>query len=419
MQSHAFAGLPAAVWPQFSRRPNCARCARRPRVATASNTATPTAVFLPPDGAPVIPLDDENDFDAFRASSASRRRGDDDEVDEDDDGNVDGDRDSVSDDGNGDSAAGVAAGANTPHRRYAASGVDRVLEGTEPEYETWVTRNARRSLATVRGREEQTLGAEQLNDSLRPGFLDKHRYILAPDEAFGAIFAWDVVMSNARELELAVWRAVAAEEDLLPPDMDDILRAEAMSPEAAVQRIFLWTADWGDIKRLVFRKGELLDAMQADWTYTTFPGVANWLDSLNRYGIKSVLCAPIPRARVEQTVHQVGLQRYFGNSQLVTADDECDSVEQMFLTAAIKLERPPAKCVVFTDKPSGITAGREVSARVVALIGAHPAYEIKSADKTFAAYDDLVLYHVRSLFAQEGSERGDPETELEVQTGIY
>jgi beta-phosphoglucomutase-like phosphatase (HAD superfamily) len=100
----------------------------------------------------------------------------------------------------------------------------------------------------------------------------------------------------------------------------------------------------------------------------------------------------------------------------VTAGAECDSVEQMFLTAAVKLERPPAKCVIFTDKPSGITAGREVSARVVALIGAHPAYEIKSADKVFSSYEDLVLYNIRSLFSQEGSELGDPETELEVQT---
>lgn len=257
------------------------------------------------------------------------------------------------------------------------------------------------------------LGSEELNESLRPGHLDRHRYVLKPDEAFGAIFSWDVVLANSRELELKAWCALASEENLPPPDMDDILRSESMAPESAIQRVFYWTDDWGEIKRLLFRKGELYSTFQQEWAYTLSEGLDEWLAALDKHGIKSALCAPRPRQYVENVVDQVGLSHVFPNGLLVTADDEFDSLEQMYLIAAIKLERPPSKCVVFTDRPAGITAGREVSSKVVALVGAHPAYEVKTADSTIANFSDLVVYNVRSLFAEEGMERMDPETELE------
>jgi 5-amino-6-(5-phospho-D-ribitylamino)uracil phosphatase len=295
--------------------------------------------------------------------------------------------------------------------------VDRVLDGAEYEYETWASRNRIRSLSTVRGRSEGTIGPEELNGA---GRVDSHlarlRYVLKPDEAFGAIFTWDTVMRNARELELAAWVRVAEEEGLQMPDMEDVIRAEMMAPEAAVTRCFFWNADWGEVKRLVFRKSEIYEEMQAGWVYTLTDGVVEWLAALKRYGVKSVLCAPRGLKLVLETMRQVGLGDVFTTAaDVVTIDDEYESLEQMYLMASIKLERPPDKCVVFTDKPEGITAGREVSARVIALIGAHPAYEIKSADKTIPSFEGMVVYHVRSLFSQQGLELMDPETELEVQ----
>lgn len=362
------------------RSPAAGRTARRrPRVA---------AVFLPPGGAPVLPDDADDEADTSTA-----------------DGLSDGDWPRPEE-----GAAALAKPAGD------MSSVDRVLGDSSPEYDTWVSRNRVRSLSAVRGRSEATVGADELNAADGPGaHLSRLRHVLAPDEAFGAIFTWDVVMRNARDLELAAWRQVADEEALEPPDMQDVLRAETMAAEAAVTRCFFWTDDWGEIKRLVFRKGEVYEALQAGWVYELSAGVGEWLDTLKRYGIKSVLCAPRSLARVLETVKQVGLEQYFTTAaDLVTVEEEYESLEQMFLMASIKLERPPGKCVVFTDKPEAITAGREVSSRVVALIGAHPAYEIKSADKTIASFEDLVVYHVRSLFAQQGAEMMDPETELEV-----
>lgn len=337
-------------------------------------------IFLPPDGAPVIP-----DDDGAGSLPAEVRRS-------------------------------RSETENEAARQRRRSSVDELLSGSAIEYDTWASRKAAVSLTSMRGLSEATLGADELNAAVAPdGHLRRLRHVLAPDEAFGAIFVWEAVFANVRDLELAAWMKVAEEEGLALPDMDDVVRAEGMAAEAAVTRCFMWTADWAEIKRLVFRKAEVYDEMQKDWVFEVRDGVGEWLGKLKRYGIKSVLCAPRGMGRVLEIVEGVGLGEYFKTAaDLVTIEDEYESLEQMYLTASIKLDRPPGKCVVFTDRPEGITAGREVSARVIALIGPYAAYEVKGADTAVKNFESLVVYSVRSLFAQEGLGFMDPETELEV-----
>ena len=357
----------------------------------------PSAVLLPPGGAPLIPDDDnENDNDDDTIIPT------DDDDDEDDFDTFD-DMDTSTDEHDDVNRAA----------RPRLDTIDTLLRETKPDYETWVDRNERRSLTTFRGTSQYTLGADELNESLKPDHLQRHRHVLAPDEKFGAIFSWDVVVRNSRELERLSWAAVAEEESLPPPDIDDIVRAEEMAPEAAVSRVFYWTNDWGEIKRHVFRKHEFFEKLQSNYRFETTTGIEGWLLMLTNYGVKCVLCATRPRKKVEQIVKGLGLERFFTKNEIISIEDEYDTLEQMFLVAALKSERPPGKCVVFTDKPRGITAGHEVSSKVVALVGAHRAYEMKTADQIVSDFDDLVVYNIRRLFSEEGMEFMNPQTELE------
>lgn len=360
---------------------------RRPRSRPPlpPHRTSPTAVFLPPNSIPHIPDDDDRAHDDAGMSDTDL-----------------------------DSELSPPDTPPPPKPTHQLNTIDQLLEETVPEYETWVERNARRSLTTFRGGSEWTLGAEELNESLRPSFLQRHRHVLAPDEAFGALFMWNVVVSNARELELLAWRAVAEEKRLMPPDMDDIVRAEDMAPEAAVSRVFFWTQDWGEVKRCVFRKQEVMAELEETFAYTPRRGIEKWLEMLERYGMPCILCASgQPKERVGGIVGKLGLGKYFSSKDMVSSEDEFDSLEQMLLVGALKSSRPPGKCVVFTDKPKGITAGHEVSAKVVGLIGAHPAYEMKTADQLVTGYDELVVYNIRRLFSEEGMEMMDAQTQLE------
>lgn len=294
--------------------------------------------------------------------------------------------------------------------------IDILLEDTKPDYETWQDRHSNRSLLTYRiGGGSSMLDADELNDSFRADHLQRHRHVLVPDEKFGALFMWDVVVANARQLEVEAWKRVAEENNLMPPDLDDIVRAEQMPAESAITRVFYWTSDWGLIKRAVHRKQEIVKQLEETFTWETASGLQKFVNSLIQYGVKCILCASRPRQIVEQTMKNLGLNHVFTKNEIVSMDDEAESLEQMLLTAALKCERPPDKCVVFTDNPQGITAGHEISSKVVALIGAHPAYEVKTADHVISDFDDLVVYNVRRLFSEQGAEFMDPQTELHME----
>lgn len=80
-----------------------------------------------------------------------------------------------------------------------------------------------------------------------------------------------------------------------------------------------------------------------------------------------------------------------------------ESIAHRFLSAAVKLDRKPSKCVVFEDDPRGITAAHNCTMMAVALIGAHPAYDLGQADLAVASFNELSVINLRRLFAHIGS----------------
>lgn len=272
-------------------------------------------------------------------------------------------------------------------------------------------------------------GADELNYTLRPDHLLRHRHVLAPDEAFGAIFTWDSVVTNARQLEHASWTQVANELDFPPPDMEDIVRAEDMPAELALTRVFYWTRDWGVIKRTLWRKQQVFTELEADFAWQLSDGIRPFLVALRTHGVKCILCAKRPRCAVERILDMLDLSGFFPGSELVTPDQTVDlrdggdgdgfeSVDEMLLQACVKAGRAPQKCVLFTNSPVEVTAAHEMSAKAVGVMGgARAAYDLKTADHIIPDYDDFVVYNVRRLFSEDdgGGMEPDLQTELELE----
>ena len=53
-------------------------------------------------------------------------------------------------------------------------------------------------------------------------------------------------------------------------------------------------------------------------------------------------------------MERMGIAHFF--AVRVTAEDGMETTSQRFLSAAIKLGRPPSDCVVFESSPGGVTA---------------------------------------------------------------
>ncbi|KAI0556819.1 Phosphoglycolate phosphatase-like protein [Gracilaria domingensis] len=296
---------------------------RRPRAPgppARLHPRAPRAVFLPPDSEPDAAADDADELELVEQ---------------------------------GDAAPGSVPA--SPPRHGSLSNLDRLLENTEPRYTTWQQERARSSLSTF-SYDRPLLGADELNESLRPSHLQRHRHVLAPDEQFAAVFMWDTVVFNARELEKRAWTVVAEENTLPPPDLQDIVRAEEMAPEAAVKRVFYWFADWGDVKRYVFRKAEVYQRLCASFEFRAQEGISDWLNSLDQYGVKTILCSPHPRQFVMEVLQSIGLAS--------------------FSLQAISFRRRMSACRWSKFLTSCSQGTATPYAKVVALLGVHAAYEL-------------------------------------------
>jgi beta-phosphoglucomutase-like phosphatase (HAD superfamily) len=93
-----------------------------------------------------------------------------------------------------------------------------------------------------------------------------------------------------------------------------------------------------------------------------------------------------------------------------------ETMAQRYLSAAIKLGRPPNQCVVFAACPTSVTAAHNCTMKAVALLGTHKAFHLKNADLTCANMRDLSVYNIR-LVERGGWGGGEVVTTCFGETG--
>lgn len=123
---------------------------------------------------------------------------------------------------------------------------------------------------------------------------------------------------------------------------------------------------------------------------------------MHRTKVPSALVTSMDRATTHALLDRLGLRQFFAAT--VTADDDMETISHRFLSAAIKLGRPPDQCVVFAGCPSSVTAAHNCTMRAVALMGPHTAPQLRAADLTIGSMTELSVYNLRRLFANKGAE---------------
>ncbi|KAG0613386.1 hypothetical protein M758_6G099200 [Ceratodon purpureus] len=243
-----------------------------------------------------------------------------------------------------------------------------------------------------------------LNDRMKEKGLQRIRYAMKPDEAFGLIFSWDNVLLNTHALRLGAWTRLAAEEEKpLPTTPERQRQLLYMDARTALHKILDWGDEFTDVeikrlsKRLATLYSEELSRVQAP-----MEGLSTWLGALFNAGVPCAITSSMDRLSLLAVLQRLGLLKYF--RAFVTEEDGMDSIAHMFLSAAVKLDRPPAKCVVFEDDPRGVAAAHNCTMKAVALIGSHPAYELTQADLAVSGFSDLSVMNLRRLFANKGAE---------------
>jgi beta-phosphoglucomutase len=108
----------------------------------------------------------------------------------------------------------------------------------------------------------------------------------------------------------------------------------------------------GDAKEALYRK------LVRDSGIAPLPGAAEWVGRLQRGKWRQAVASSAPRANIDVVLEVIGLVRCF--QAIVSAEDVTAGKPdpQVFLTAASRLETPPAQCVVVEDAAAGVEAAR-------------------------------------------------------------
>ncbi|XP_042506194.1 5-amino-6-(5-phospho-D-ribitylamino)uracil phosphatase, chloroplastic [Macadamia integrifolia] len=263
-----------------------------------------------------------------------------------------------------------------------------------------------------------------LNEKLQEGFLQKIRYAMKPDEAFGLIFSWDNVVADTRDLKLFTWKQLAFEEGQEIPEDSDVHKSLLYAgADHVLLKVLLWEKAKSELDRLKSRLSQLYYENLLKFTKPV-EGLEEWLDAVSTARIPCAAASYLDRRNLVEALHQMGLKKYF--QAIVSEEDGMESKAHRFLSAAVKLDRKPSKCVVFEDDPRGITAAHNCTMMAVALIGSHPAYELVQADLAVASYSELSVINLRRLFAHKGStfmdlqkqviEKSPPKRKLTIDT---
>ncbi|KAK9283168.1 hypothetical protein L1049_011401 [Liquidambar formosana] len=261
-----------------------------------------------------------------------------------------------------------------------------------------------------------------LNDRLQEGFLKRIRYAMKPDEAYGLIFSWDNVVADTGALKLNAWKQLALEEGKEISEDGD---AQRLMLYAGADHVLhkIWEKAESELDRLKLRLSQLYYDNLLKLT-KPMEGLEEWLDAVSTARIPCAIVSSLDRRNMIEALDRMGLKRYF--QAIVTEEDGMESLAHRFLSAAVKLDRKPSKCVVFEDDPRGITAAHNCTMMAAALIGAHPAYDLVQADLAVASFNELSVINLRRLFAHKGStfmdlqkqvmEKAPPKRKLTIDT---
>ena len=117
------------------------------------------------------------------------------------------------------------------------------------------------------------------------------------------------------------------------------------------------------------------------------PGLIEFLDLLDSLNIPRAIGTSAPPVNVEFTLEKANLRKYFS---LVIDDTMIENSKpnpEIYLKAATELGFKPQECLVFEDSKSGILAGLNAGARVVAMTSTLPLDEILTLKADFVMDD--------------------------------
>jgi len=143
------------------------------------------------------------------------------------------------------------------------------------------------------------------------------------------------------------------------------------------------------------------------------PGVQSWLSALVDINVPCAIISDMERDVVNKILNRMNLSHFFPEENRICSNAEYDSDLQKMLGGALRLERRPDHCVVFSATPQSALACTEAEMKNVAIVNPYPFYELTRADMTVRDFGSIGIRNLKNIFSVVATE--EPLEQVEVE----
>lgn len=126
-------------------------------------------------------------------------------------------------------------------------------------------------------------------------------------------------------------------------------------------------------------------------------GYIDFLTALKQEKVKTGVATSAPRANMDLIVDGLGIRNMM-DSFMSSEDVEKHKPDpEIYLKSAAKLHVPTARCIVFEDSFSGVSAAINANMKVVGVLSSHSKAELPPCDLYISDYTEIQLHSLLNL----------------------
>ncbi len=126
-------------------------------------------------------------------------------------------------------------------------------------------------------------------------------------------------------------------------------------------------------------------------------GLVKFIDNLKNNGAKIGVATSAPYANLELILSKVPIRETFGSIMASEDVKKHKPDPEVYLTSAKNLGISPARCIVFEDSFSGVSAGLNAGMKVVGVLTSHTKDELPPCNLYINDYKDLTYNTISQL----------------------
>jgi len=245
-------------------------------------------------------------------------------------------------------------------------------------------------------------------------------------------------MDDVIKLQHNAWTQAAQKFDLTPPTIDEVYAASFMDPNKATASVFQWSLDANKLEPVVANFRASLKVLSRQWAETiqkqgnellsgpsleakeSLPfflrkeGAKKWLKSLQNVHMPCVVVSYMSSEIVDVILREIGLSEFFPANKSISSSSGYELDMQQILGGALRAERRPDKCVLFSPTPQSAASAHDVKMKNVALVSPYPYYELRTADMTALGLGTIRITNMQNIFSDANTD--EPMQELQVDS---